>query len=169
MDYLIYLGRSLLENGEFNEIYLKNLRLWQLKVACGMAWLTEQLKASLKVPLDTAHLILLQNSPLSIRFRFDEKRFDVDGAYDVRNEIMKSRIDKAVVRETGERVTQPGKVAMVYSNPEEAREMRRHIEFLSSEGILDGKHGEPGSGGSPGGPGSEGPAGDRERGESGPG
>jgi hypothetical protein len=138
VDYLMYLGKSLLENGEFNEIYLRNLRLWQLKVACGMAWVTEQLKASLKIPLDTAHLILLQNAPLSIRFRFDEKRFDVDGAYDVRNEIMKSRIDKAVVRETGERVTQPGKVAMVYSNPEEAKEMRKHIEFLNSEGILTG-------------------------------
>jgi hypothetical protein len=27
---------------------------------------------------------------------------------------------------------------MVYSNPEEAKEMRRHIEFLNSEGILTG-------------------------------
>ncbi|MEW6668774.1 MAG: GAF domain-containing protein [Thermodesulfobacteriota bacterium] len=138
VDYLMYLGKALLESGEFNQIYLKNLRLWQVKVACGMAWLTERLKSSLKIPLDTAHLILLQNSPLSIRFRFDEKRFDVDGAYDVRNEIMKSRIDKAVVRDTGERVTQPGKVSMVYSSPEEAKEMRRHIEFLHSEGILTG-------------------------------
>ncbi|MBN1102136.1 MAG: GAF domain-containing protein [Deltaproteobacteria bacterium] len=138
VDYLIYLGGSLLDKGEFNEIYLKNLRLWQLKVACGMAWHTERLKAVLKIPLDTAHLILVQNTPLSIRFRFDEKRFDVDGAYDVRHEIVKSRIDKAVVRGTGERLTQPGTVAVVYSHPDEAKEMRRHIEFLHSEGLLTG-------------------------------
>ena len=54
------------------------------------------------------NLILVQHAPLSIRFRFDEKRFDVDGAYNVRYEIIKKRIDKAVVRGTTERLTQPG-------------------------------------------------------------
>ena len=136
VDYLIYIGPSLVENGEFNEIYLKNLRLWQLKVACGMIRLTEQLKPEMKVPLDTAHLILVQDTPLSIQFRFDEKRFGVDGAYDTRHEIIKSRIDKAVVKDTGERLTQPGKIAVVYSHPNEAWEMRRHIDFLQSEGYL---------------------------------
>ncbi|MFC1895281.1 GAF domain-containing protein [Thermodesulfobacteriota bacterium] len=135
VDYLIYTGTSLTEQGEFNQLYLKNLRLWQIKVACGMAWHTEQLKPSLKVPLDTAHLILMQNSPLSIRFRFDEKRFDVDGAYDIRQEIIKSRLDKAAVK-GGKRLTQPGKIAIVYSHPEEAEEIRRHVDFLRSEGYL---------------------------------
>ena len=50
----------------------------------------------LPIPLETTHLILVQHAPLSIRFRFDEKRFDVDGAYDIRYEIVKKRIDKAV-------------------------------------------------------------------------
>ena len=136
VDYLVYMGESLLEEGGFNELYLKNMRLWQLKVACGMAWHTEQLKSSLKVPLDTAHLVLVQNTPLSIRFRYDEKRFDVDGAYDIRHEIIKSRIDKAVVKGRRERLTQPGRIAVVYSHPEEAQEMMRHIEFLRSQGYL---------------------------------
>ncbi|MBW2147744.1 MAG: GAF domain-containing protein [Deltaproteobacteria bacterium] len=139
VDYLIYIGSSLMEHGDFNELYLKNLRLWQLKVACGMAWHTEQLKSSIKVPLDTAHLILMQDTPLSIRFRFDEKRFDVDGAYDIRQEIIKSRLDKAVVKGGRERLTQPGKIAVVYSHTEEAKEMRRHIDFLKSEGYLTGE------------------------------
>jgi hypothetical protein len=138
VDYLIYMGASLMEEGDFHELYLKNLRLWQIKVACGMAWQMEQLKSSLKVPLEVAHLILVQDTPLSIRFRFDEKRFDVDGAYDIRHEIIKSRIDKAVVKGRKERLTQPGKVAIVYSHPEEAQEMRRHIHFLQSEGYLKG-------------------------------
>jgi hypothetical protein len=71
-----------------------------------------------------------------VRFRYDEKRFDVDGAYDVRQEIIKSRIDKAVLKKTGERLTQPGQVAMVYSTPAEGREMRRHISFLQARGFL---------------------------------
>ena len=139
VDYLIYSGESLMEEGVFNDIYLKNLRLWQLRVACGMAVHTETLKPSLKVRLDTAHLVLIQNAPLSIRFRFDEKRFDVDGAYDIRQEIIKSRIDKAVVKGGQERLTQPGKIAIVYSHTDEAREMRQHIDFLRSEGYLTGE------------------------------
>lgn len=139
IDYLIYLGASLNETGDFNELYLKNLRLWQLKLAAGFAWQTEQLKSTLKIPLQTAHLILVQNTPLSIRFRFDEKRFDVDGTYDVRQEIIKSRIDKAYIKGGNERLTQPGKIAIVYSHLEEAQEMRHHIDFLKHEGYLTGE------------------------------
>ena len=138
VDYLIYAGRDLVESGEFDKIYLKNLRLWQIKVACGMAWHTEKLKPDLEIPLDTAHLILVQDTPLSIRFRYDEKRFDPDGAYDTRHAIIKSRIDKAEVLDTGERLTQPGKVAIVYSQAEEAAEMEQHIEFLKKQGYLTG-------------------------------
>ena len=56
----------------------------------------DQLRDRLPVPLETTHLILVHHAPLSIRFRFDEKRFDVDGAYNVRYEIVKKRIDKAL-------------------------------------------------------------------------
>jgi len=139
VDYVIYMGESLTEGGGFCDLYLRNMRLWQLRVACGMAWHTERLKASLEVPLDTAHLILVQNAPLSIRFRYDEKRFDVDGAYDVRHEILKSRIDKAVIKGSGERLTQPGKLAVVFSQPDEARDVERHIDFLRGEGFLAGE------------------------------
>ncbi len=139
VDYLIYAGESLLEHGGFSDLYLKDLRLWQLKTTAGLARLSESLRPKLKVPLQTAHLILVQNAPLSIRFRYDERRFDVDGAYDVRNEIIKSRIDKARVKGTRDRLTQPGKIAVVYTGASEAREMERHIEFLIDEGELTGE------------------------------
>ena len=139
VDYLIYVGSSLVEKGGFNELYLENLRLWQLMVSCGIAWHTEQLKTELKVPLETAHLVLINHTPLSIRFRFDEKRFDVDGAYDVRQEIIKSRIDKAMVKGGAERLTQPGKIAVIYSQPQEGREIRRYVDFLRSQGFLKGE------------------------------
>ena len=137
VDYIIYVGASILENGEFNELHLRNMRLWQLRMTCGMVSLAEKGRATLKVPLETAHLILVQNEPLSIRFRFDEKRFDVDGAYDIRHEVIKSRLDKAMIKGGEERLTQPGMIAIVYSQPEEGREMRRHIDFLQAEGVLE--------------------------------
>lgn len=136
VDYLIYLGASLTEDGSFSELYLENFRLWQIMVGCGIAWITEQLKKELKVPLETAHLILMSHATLSIRFRFEEKRFDVDGAYDMRHEIIKSRLDKAMVKGGSERLTQPGKIAVVFSQPQEEREARRYMEFLASKGYL---------------------------------
>ena len=138
VDYLLYLGASLTQDGTFSELYLENFRLWQVMVACGIAWITEQLKQELKVPLETAHLILASHATLSIRFRFEEKRFDVDGAYDVRHEIIKSRLDKAMVKGRSERLTQPGMIAVVFSQPQEGREVRRHMEFLTSKGFLKG-------------------------------
>jgi len=138
VDYQMYVGAGLLESGRVDPLCLKNLRLWQLMVTCGIAVRVHQLRDRLPVPLETTHLILVQHAPLSIRFRFDEKRFDVDGAYDIRYEIVKKRIDKAVVRGTAERVTQPGQVAIVYSQPGEALEYRAYIEYLQSIGYLTG-------------------------------
>jgi GAF domain-containing protein len=139
VDHQIYVGSSLLEDGRFDPLYLKSLRLWQLMVTCGVALRVNRLKEKLPVPLEVTHLVLVQHSPLSIRFRFDEKRFDVDGAYDIRYEIVKKRIDKAVIKGTDERVTQPGKIAIVYSHPTEAYEYRAYLEYLQSLGYLTGE------------------------------
>ncbi len=138
VDYQMYVGASLLEDGRVDPLCLKNLRLWQLIVTCGIAGRAHRLRDRLPIPLETTHLILVQHAPLSIRFRFDEKRFDVDGAYDIRYEIVKKRIDKAVVEGTTERVTQPGKVAIVYSQPGEALEYRAYIDYLQDRGYLAG-------------------------------
>jgi GAF domain len=139
VDHQIYVGASLLEDGRFDPLYLKSLRLWQLMVTCGVALRVNRLKDKLSVPLEVTHLVLVQHSPLGIRFRFDEKRFDVDGAYDIRYEIVKKRIDKAVIKRTEERVTQPGKIAIVYAHPSEAHEYRGYIEYLQSLGYFTGE------------------------------
>jgi hypothetical protein len=136
VDYTIYVGGALREDGVFDPLYLKNLRLWQLMVACGVALRVERLKERLPVRLDITNLILIQHAPLAIRFRSDEKRFDVDGAYNIRYEIIKKRIDKAIVRGTTERLTQPGKIALAYSHPSEAAEWREYIEYLQRLGYL---------------------------------
>ncbi len=138
VEYGIYIGASMVENGKFDPLYLHNLRLWQLMLMSGLARKSEQAKADLKVPLEMAHLILAQDLPLSVRFRLDEKRFDIDGAYNMRYEIVKKRIDKALIKGTNERLTQPGKIAIVYSQPKEALEYREYIDYLHAAGHFTG-------------------------------
>jgi hypothetical protein len=139
VEYTIYIGGDIAEKVTFDPLYLRNLRLWQLLMMAGVARKVESAKVHLKVPLEATGLILVQNTPLAIRFRVDEKMFDVDGAYNVRYEIMKKRIDKAVVHGREERLTQPGQIAIVYSQPREAAEYRQYIEFLQARGFLDGQ------------------------------
>ncbi len=138
VDHQIYIGASLLEDGKFDPLYLKSLRLWQLMVTCGVALKVNRIKDKLPIPLEVTHLVLVQHAPLSIRFRFDEKRFDVDGAYDIRYEIVKKRIDKALIKGTDERITQPGKIAIIYSHSAEGNEYRAYIEYLQSLGYFTG-------------------------------
>ena len=139
VEHGIYIGQSMAQNMPFDQIYLKNLRLWQLQVMCEIARGTNALKSSLKIELDTTHLILVQDSPLAIRFRPDEKKFDVDGTYNLRYEIMKKRIDKAIIKGKKERLTQPAKIAIVYSQDKEKREYERYIEYLKNNNFVSGK------------------------------
>src|SRR4030095_775273 len=137
VEYTMYIGDSISEKGGFDELFLKNIRLWQLLMMCSIARKADKIKKELSVPLELAHLILVQNNPLSIRFHYDQKKFDVDGTYNVHYEILKKRIDKAELKGKEESLTQPGKLAIVYSQPGEANEYRQYIDFLQSKGYLE--------------------------------
>jgi len=139
VEYNMYAGESLLSNSEFNELDLKNLRLWQLITMAGVAMQTKRLAPSLPVTLETAQLVLIQSAPVDIHFRVDEKKFDVAGAYNIRYEIVKKRIDKATVKGTDERLTQPGTLALVYSHEEEEVEYRRYLDYLFAAGYFTGE------------------------------
>lgn len=136
VDYNIYVGASLREDQSFDQLDLRNLRLWQLVTMAGCALEARDLRSQLPLALDVTHLILVQSSPLAIRFRPDEKKFDVDGAYNIRYEIVKKRIDKATILGTGERLTQPGKIAIAYSLASEQKEYLRYIDYLAEAGYL---------------------------------
>lgn len=136
VEFTLYLGSSLTKNRKFDPFYLKNFRLWQLLLMCEVDKKIEQLKPSLKTSLDITQLLLVHDQPLTIRFRPDEKQFDVDGAYDIRYQIVKKRIDKALIKNTGERLTQPGKIAIVYNQPKIEDEYRRYFSYLASKKII---------------------------------
>ncbi|WP_299526758.1 GAF domain-containing protein [uncultured Lutibacter sp.] len=133
IDYNMYIGQSLVQNSVYNEMYLHNLRLWQLQLMCEVENIAHNLKDSLEHPLEIASLILVHSTPLAIKFRMDEKKFDVDGAYNIRYEIIKKRIDKALIKNTTERLTQPGKIAIVYSQKSDADEYIKYIKHLQSK------------------------------------
>jgi len=52
----------------------------------------------------------------------------------MRDEIMKKRLDNVLLKGTNARLTQPGHLAMVYSQPQEALESRGSIEYLHASG-----------------------------------
>ena len=136
IEYNIYLGQSILQNGTFSEFYLKDFRLWQLIQMCEMTRLVQKTAGDLPVPLETAQLVFVYSNPLSIRFRMDEKQFDVDGTYNVRYEILKKRIDKAEVKGTGERLTQAGKIAIVWLLEKDKLEYMDYLKHLIHQNYI---------------------------------
>ncbi|ADY29452.1 MULTISPECIES: GAF domain-containing protein [Cellulophaga] len=136
VEHNMYIGASISETKEYNPFYLKNLRLWQLQVMYDMENEYYNLKPKLPIDLDVASLLLVYNASLSIRFRMDEKRFDVDGTYNARYEVIKKRIDKSYIKGTNERLTQKGKLSIVYSQKKDELEYLRYIRFLRSKGYF---------------------------------
>jgi len=136
VEHNMYIGASISSKKDFNSLYLNNLRLWQLQVMCEMENTHYALKPELSVPLDATSLILVYNTSLSIRFRMDEKQFDVDGTYNARYEVIKKRIDKSFIKGTNERLTQTGKMSIVYSQKKDELEYLRYIKFLKSKGYF---------------------------------
>ena len=136
LEFNIYMGQSITPRKKFDEIYLRNMKMWQLTVLAKAARVTHQLEQELSHMLRTTQLILSHSTPLSISFRTEERKFDVDGAYNIRYEIVKKRIDKVRIKVTNERLTQPGKIAIVYSQAKDAAEYIEYIEFLQNQQLL---------------------------------
>jgi len=137
VEYNIYIGQSLLENGDFSDNDLREFRIWQIQNMIEITQKVAKLSPTLPVPITTAQLIFVYNNELNIRFRMEEKKFDVDGAYNVRYEILKKRIDKATIKGTNERLTVSGKIAIVYLQEKEKREYLEYINFLMHSGKIE--------------------------------
>jgi hypothetical protein len=136
VEHNLYIGASIRPTGNFEMAHVYNLRLWQLQALCQMELEHYALKATLPYPFNVTSLILAFAKPISIRFRMDEKRFDVDGSYNARFEIIKKRIDKAFIKDSRERITAVDKLTIVYANHQEQQEYEGYIRFLQSKHIL---------------------------------
>lgn len=136
VEHSMYIGESITREHSFNIIYLYNLRLWQLQVMCEMENEFYKNKKDYPAEVDVASMVLVFNRPLTIQFRMDEKQFDVYGTYNARYEVVKKRVDKALIRGTKERVTEKGKLAIIYSQKEDEIAYLKYIQFLQYKNIL---------------------------------
>lgn len=136
VEHNIYIGSSIAPELTYDPVFLKNLRLWQLRVLCESELQYNQFRKNLEFSLDVSSLVLVYSTPISIRFRMDEKRFDVDGSYNARYEMIKKRIDKSTIKNSSERITQPGKISIIFSQEKERHDYLQLIKILQNQNIL---------------------------------
>lgn len=135
IDHMIYAGRAI--DTSFTDFQLKSLRYEQLRAVCDCARKGFALKATYDTDMTITHLVLVQGFTVDIvHDETTERLFDVRGTRDTRYEIVKKRIDKACDAETGDRITQPGMLTVVYSTGEEWQEYERYLGYLHREGIV---------------------------------
>ena len=137
VEHNMYIGSSIAPDLTYDKVFLKNLRLWQLRVLCETELAYNSYKKKLDYSLDVASLILVYSTPISIRFRMDEKRFDVDGSYNARYEMIKKRIDKSTIKNSTERITQPGKISIIFSQERERQDYLELIRILQNQNVLE--------------------------------
>lgn len=135
-EYTLYVGQSIAPNQLFGPDINRQLCQWQLNAMIEIAWLAHRLGPQLPLPLQTTQLILAHSQPVDICFRHDERRFDVEGSYSIRYEVLKKRIDKVLILGTEERLTQPDTLVIVYSEATEIAEYLPFIARLQAEGKL---------------------------------
>ncbi|HCN48215.1 MAG TPA: GAF domain-containing protein [Chryseobacterium sp.] len=136
VEHNLYIGQSISPDLHYTSKVVHKLRYWQLKTICKMELDFQSFKKDLPIQLDIASLIFVYNEKIDIRFRMDEKRFDVDGAYNSYYEIIKKRLDKAHIKDSPERITAPGKITIVYFGMENQKEYLEYIYKLQKKGVL---------------------------------
>ncbi|WP_076553071.1 GAF domain-containing protein [Chryseobacterium ureilyticum] len=136
VEHNLYIGHTITPDLHYTSKVVHKLRYWQLKTICKMELEFQSFKKDLPIQLDIASLIFVYNEKIDIRFRMDEKRFDVDGAYNSYYEIIKKRLDKAHIKDSSERITAPGKITIVYFGMENQKEYLEYIAKLQKKGIL---------------------------------
>ncbi|MCU7550978.1 GAF domain-containing protein [Chitinophagaceae bacterium LB-8] len=137
VEHNLYIGESMVKSKTYHPLFLRNLRLWQLLITCEIENVIQRTKPLLKKDLNICSLILVHSNPLNIHFSMEEKKFDVDGTYNIRYEIIKKRIDKATIKETNERLTQKGKLVIIYSNDREIMEYVHYLHYLQSINYIE--------------------------------
>ncbi len=136
VEYDIYVGQSIVPHAPFKKEHLQEMKRWQLRSMIQVIHLVQDLVPDMDFPLQTTQLLFVHPQTIDITFRKDERRFDVEGSYNIRYHIIKKRIDKVLVLDTNERLTQPGKIAIIYFDDRDAQEFKGFIRELQDENLL---------------------------------
>lgn len=136
INHMIYVGESI--DSKFSVYHLRSLRYEQLRAVCDCARTAFKFQTLYNTQMEVTHLILVQDLTVDIiHDENTEKLFEVRGTRDIRYEIVKKRIDKAVDEESRTRITQPGMLTLVYSSEEEWAEYQQYLRYLSREGWIE--------------------------------
>ena len=136
IEYDLYVGQSITPTKLFTDSILRSIRKKQIKSMISIAKNTYQIIDELPVTLVTTQLVFIHPNPIDVSFRQDERRFDVEGGYNIRYEVIKKRIDKALIKGSNERLVQPNKIAIVYSSNRVESEIRTILEELIDENFI---------------------------------
>jgi len=136
VEHNLYCGSSISPEFNFRQEHLYLLRFNQLRILIEINSEHLRLKGELPIPMELTSLILSYQTPLKIRYRADEQHFDVEGAYNLRYQVIKKRIDKAYILNSTERIAQPGKITIVYAESKERTEYLGYIREIQLEGKL---------------------------------
>jgi hypothetical protein len=129
-------GQSIVPHAPFKKEHLQEMKRWQLRSMIQVVHLVQDLVPDMDFPLQTTQLLFVHPQTIDITFRKDERRFDVEGSYNIRYHIIKKRIDKVLILDTNERLTQPGKIAIIYFDDRDAQEFKGFIRELQDENLL---------------------------------
>lgn len=136
VDHNLYIGESIAESIPFDITYLQYLRLWQLQTLAELLCVHYQNNIKDSIKMDVTSLIFVYDTALSIQFKMDEKRFDVEGSYNTRYELIKKRLDKAFIKDTDQRIVEREKICIVFASEADIVEYRSYIEFGQQLGFL---------------------------------
>lgn len=137
IDHMVYAGQSI--DPKFGNFHLRSLRYEQLRAVCDCARTAFSIQEHYGTKLQVTHLVLVQDATVDIfHDENTERLFDVRGSRDTRYEIVKKRIDKAIDLQVQNRITQPGRLTIVYSTDEEWMEYQQYLRYLMREGWVDG-------------------------------
>ncbi|MFD2035396.1 hypothetical protein ACFSKL_11370 [Belliella marina] len=137
VEYDIYIGQTITPKRKLRKEYIEQIQYLQLKSMATIVRSLESIKKELPIAIQTTQLLFLGNTNIDISYRMDERRFDVEGTYNTRYHIIKKRIDKVLVKNTSQRLTQPGKIVLVYIHETTRVIYMNYISKLQKEGVLN--------------------------------
>ncbi|MCA5004940.1 hypothetical protein [Sphingobacterium bovistauri] len=136
IEYDGYIGQSITPTQTFNITVLHDVRKKQILSMIRIIKKARELSAQLPIPLRTTQLLFVHPDKISISFREDEKRFDVEGGYNIRYQIIKKRIDKALIENSRERLVQPETIAIVFSNETVSTDILDNLKEIALMGLI---------------------------------
>lgn len=136
IEYDLYIGQAITPTLLFDTSILQKIRRQQIISMAKIAKLANNMYDVLPLPLQTTQLIFIHPHEINIDFRIDERRFDVEGGYNIRYQIIKKRIDKVLIRNSSERLVQPNSIAIVYTSQIVEDEIRDNLDEVAGLGLI---------------------------------